>query len=502
MSSFEIVPNSIQVLPNDKQALRLRLTSLAPMWTALTNATVNAAGKIEPTNPALNYLGYGVHALAAGIGSVSFTLTADMFPPSGGTCGANLQDNDSSVFLGWQIDGTAGTLRFYNETGTVFSMAYTPTVGDVLKLEAAGLIWRGYLNDVEKASYTPATGIDYHCFYSAGATAPLAATPSFPPPILEGEWTVISDATWDAPAHGALANSTGAENTYSGGTVPGRYPIKARFAGSALQEAVGEIVIPPLMLAMPNAVVAKPTDVVELLTNYDKAQTHLVTWTALDGGVLHANRFTPLAAPANYRVRASVGQQRALVTVTVPIVIQPATSSGQKKLIAIGLGANLQLVTNLGSPTWSAVAGSITSGGLYTPPAFVGADVITVTSGPKSQSVLVEIVEVFPFDPDFGYTVEEAKTVVVNRTEDDEPYGRVKSPANQPRRKYELKFQGVGTDDLAIAEDFWNRHFPDRVFIYDDKFRGEKVACYFDSNLKYEPGAGCDVDYSFRLIEA
>ena len=92
--------------------------------------------------------------------------------------------------------------------------------------------------------------------------------------------------------------------------------------------------------------------------------------------------------------------------------------------------------------------------------------------------------------------------MIVNRTEDDQPYGRVKAPENQPRRRYELKFSGADLTEMAAVEDFWRRHYPQRIFMYNDRLRGEKVAVYFDSNLKYEPGSACELDYSFRLIEA
>jgi len=500
--SFEIVPNSITVLPGDKQALRLRATSLAPLWQGLTNANVNAARELAPVNPALNFGGYSGQLLTSGSGSVTYTLTAGSIPPAGGFSGGNIQDIDVSVYIGWLLDGTAGTLAFYNEIGTIFSMAYAPVVGDKITLEASGSIWRAFLNGVEKASYVPATGIDYPVFWTASMNAPLPTTPLISPPILQGDWSSLVIANWDTPTHGNLAVATGVVNEYRNGTTPGTYQIKARYAGSALQEAVAEIVIPPLMLAMPSAINAHPGERIELLTNYDDAQTQLVTWAALDGGTLNGNEYFAPTSPGNYRLRASVGQQRVLTTVTVPIVIQPAPTAGQKKLCAVGKAQSLQLETNLASPTWSCVTGSITTGGLYTAPVTVGTDRITLTSGATSHTVVIDIVEVFPFDSTFGYSVEIAKTVLVNRTEDDEPYSRVKAPRNQPRRRYELKFLDSDLQEYEMAEDFWDRHFPQRKFIYDDKLRGEKICGYFDSSLKYEPDASCGIAYSFRFIEA
>ena len=289
--SFEIVPNSITVLPGDTQALRVRVTSLAPLWQGLTNATINAARELTPVNPLLNFGGYSGHLLTSGSGTVVYTLTAGYLPPTGGFAGGNIQDDGSSVYIGWLLDGTLGTLAFYNEIGTIFTMAYTPMIGDTITLEASGSIWRAYLNGVEKASYMPASGIDYPVFWSASMNAPLPASPLIPPPIMVGEWTSLVIADWDTPAHGNLATATGVANEYRNGTVPGTYQIKARYAASTLQEAVAEIVIPPLMLAMPSAITAKPGDRIEMLTNYDKTQTALVTWTALDSGTLNGNEY-------------------------------------------------------------------------------------------------------------------------------------------------------------------------------------------------------------------
>lgn len=497
--SFEIVPNSIYVLPNDKQRLRLRTNSRTAIWHALANATVGNDYQLSPISLTGSIGAVGGQRLASGVGAVSVTLTSDSLPTTG-NFSLTLASIDFSVYVSFIFQG--GTVTFLNELGVVGSEAYTPTVGDVWTLEASGAIWRCYLNGAQKIAYAPVAGIEYPCEWSFGKSAPQLSTTKIPRFDLVGDWSNLADADWIAPAHGNLSSSSGVVTEFRNGTIPGSYKIKARYANSALQEAVADVIIPPLMLAMPSAITAKPGDRIELLTNYDEAQTQLVTWTALDGGTLNGNEYFAPTTPGNYRLRASSGAQRVLTTITVPIVIQPAPNAGQKTLCAVGKAQSLQLQTNLPSPTWSCVTGSITSGGLYTAPVTVGRDRIMVTSGSVSQTIVVEIVEVFPVDPTFGYSVENAKTVVVNRTEDDLPYGRVKAKQNQPRRRYELKFENADEAELTLVEEFWGHHFPQRKFIYHDKLRGEKVCVLFDSYLKYEPSSTCDIGYSFRLVEA
>lgn len=504
--SFEIVPSAITVLPGDRQALRLRVTSLAPLWQGLTNATITPARELAPVNPALNFGGYSGHLLASGIGSVTYTLTAGSIPPAGGFSGGNIQDIDASVYIGWLLDGTAGTLAIYNEIGTIFSMAYAPMPGDTLTLEASGSIWRAFLNGVLKASYTPASGIDYPVFWTASMNAPLPTTPLIAPPILTGEWTSLVIANWDTPAHGNLATATGVVNEYRNGTVPGTYQIKARYAASALQEAIAEITIPPLMLAMAPALTVPSGTQIELLTNYDQATTALVVWTALDGGSLSGNRWTAPAVPGNYRLQAAAGQQRVLTVVTVPISIKPGTGAGQKNLSGIARAGVLTLETNLTGATWTCARGSISSTGPFTAsyvaPFEVGTERITVTSGALVFTAVVEIMEVYPYDPTYGYSIDVEKTVVVAESEDAVRYGRVKNLHNQARLKADLKFSNRELTELNNAQEFWDRHFPQKKFLFNDKLRGEKRAVYFDSNLKYEPGAECAIDYAFRVSDA
>ena len=66
--------------------------------------------------------------------------------------------------------------------------------------------------------------------------------------------------------------------------------VEDRYAGigSAINNAVARVAN---LLAMPSAIAAKPGDRIEMLTNYDKTQTALVTWTALDGGTADAFHF-------------------------------------------------------------------------------------------------------------------------------------------------------------------------------------------------------------------
>ncbi len=504
--SFEIVPSAINVLPGDRQALRLRVTSLAPLWTGLTNAAVNAGREIEPVNPVLQFGGYGAHLLKSGIGQAVFEITANEIPPTGGFFGANIQDNDSSVFIAFLLNGTTGTLQFLNETGVIFSMAYTPTPGDTITLEASGSVWRGYLNGVEKTSYAPASGIDYPCFWTASMNPTFPATPKIQAPILLGEWTGITDAAWVTPPHGSLAVSSGSSNEYFNATLPGKYILKARFGGTDTQKAEAEITIPPLMLAMPDALNVSAGTNIELLTNYDQAQTTLVTWTALDGGTLNGNRWTAPAVPGFYRLRASAGTQRVMTVVTVPIYIRPTSTAGQTHVGAIGKAQTLALETNLPSPTWSCVVGSIIPTGPttanYTAPVFLGLDRIKVTSGAVVHTVLVDIVEILPVDPTYGYSVEIDKRIVVADSEDGTRYGRVKGLQAAKEYRYELKFDNRDLTELNLIEEFWARNFPHKKFLYFDKMRNDKVCVYFDSAIKYEPGADCAIAYSFRARSA
>lgn len=129
--------------------------------------------------------------------------------------------------------------------------------------------------------------------------------------------------------------------------------------------------------------------------------TATVVWTTNAGSITAGGVLTAqTTAQSGRQVTATVGAlaDSAVVDV-VPgpldhITVTPATVSLKtattQAFSAVGYDQYENVVTGL-TFTWSATRGSVTSGGLYTAPATVGADTVTATAGGKSGQSAVTV---------------------------------------------------------------------------------------------------------------
>jgi hypothetical protein len=154
--------------------------------------------------------------------------------------------------------------------------------------------------------------------------------------------------------------------------------------------------------------------------------------------------------------------------------------------------------------TWSASAGSINStSGLFTAPSQTGqAARITATNGTLSVTTDVPVLDAFPFDPTAVIKWERRKTVLVSTAEDRTRASRIKDKDGLSFDAWELTFSNKTVAELETALAFFDTHYPGVSFIFDDKLRNKRKVVYFDSNIAVEAGSGCDVDFSFRVVEA
>ena len=128
-----------------------------------------------------------------------------------------------------------------------------------------------------------------------------------------------------------------------------------------------------------------------------------VTWTASAGTVTTAGLYTAPSSAGSYTVTAtsvadSSKSASAVVTVSQPIQVSISVSPTTASLQTGGLqqfSAAVSGTTNT-AVTWTASAGTVTSGGLYTAPSSAGSYTVTATSAAdssKSSSAAVTVTQ-------------------------------------------------------------------------------------------------------------
>jgi hypothetical protein len=113
----------------------------------------------------------------------------------------------------------------------------------------------------------------------------------------------------------------------------------------------------------------------------------------------------------------------------------------------------------------------------------------------------VIVYEKFPYDPTAVIPVDVTGKVLVSEAEDGARAMRVKNKGGGSQRKFELQFKNRDLTELNAAIAFWQVNYNGRPIIFDDKVRGQRIIVYIDSDLHYDVGAACDIDYSFRIVE-
>src|SRR5262249_728030 len=278
----------------------------------------------------------------------------------------------------------------------------------------------------------------------------------------------------------------------------GEYFARAQIASSAFQQFDAIISIPPLTIIGPSAVTLDPGQKVRFRTNYDDAKSDLVTWSVVSGGGSFdaAHVYTAATAPGNSTIRAAFSPQQKDIVVTVRSVITPDYPAVEPSEV-------VDWDTNISAPTWTATAGSInSSSGIWTAPGVLGQTAkIGVSGGGFSVPPHVVIASKFPCDPTAMIPVDVSRKALISEAEDGTRAARIKNKSGGSQRKMELSFRNRDLTELEAVIAFWLANYPSKPFIFMDKVRNKRVVAYFASDLHYDVGASCDIDYSFRIVE-
>ncbi len=506
--AFEIYPAAVTMYPADKQTFFLRGTPPPVIYHSITNGTKQGDGTILQTSKTTD--AFVSVALVDGIGGITWTFDSQMLP-AGGVA-------QETQF--WLVTAGGGaTIRVYvgttstvvkNGSGTTLdTIAHTVASGDEYYLEVAGNLLRLSINGTVETEYevTAATRYPVYAFVSLyGAHA----TPHITVPAFTGNWNWddrvgVSNA-WTI-GDGTFSDSSDTVTTQvTAGTKPGTYTLSCVVGSVAAQTATSTVTVPPLSVLGNNEITMQPSTSIVLKTNYDAAQTSLVTWSIVSGsGSISSNKFTAPSTAGDTVLKAVSGYQDARITVTVPVTLA-ATTSGGASTKAAKPGEALTITTSMsGTLTWTAQCGSLSGSGLtrtWTAPSTTNiACRITVTNGTDTKILTIEVRDALPYVPNLNITTEYTKKVIVSEAEDGSIQGRSKTPSGQTPLRGELTFQNRELAEWEAMRTFFDDHHPGTPVIYDDLIRSKRHVVYFDSDIRAEFFTSGAIDYAFRIRE-
>ncbi|HKX31982.1 MAG TPA: hypothetical protein VJ302_30120, partial [Blastocatellia bacterium] len=501
-----IVPSLITIYPGDRQTFTCRANPLWPLWEGSSTTTVQEDFTLL-LDASADGDGTGGHQLVGGVGVIEFQITDFCRPTSTGSLQWVVYVNSPSGFFQYTLIVLPTQLTIKNELSvTIATVSYTTASGDVFRLEISNLV-KLYVNNVLKHSLTAYSGVArYPATYAAFLARPVAAgaTAIIPRPALTGDWQLRPIVAFTAPAVGSLTASSGIKTEYFNGTTPGIYTLTGQVDASedpnGYQRGTATIVIAPLSIIGDTAITMQPSSKARFKTSYDNAQSATVTWSVVSGSGSFSNgEFTAPSAAGTTVVRATSGNQAVDITITIPTVITQSLTAAQP-------GELVTFQTNLtGSITWSATAGTTPGSGTtfaWTAPGAAGQRVrITATNGTTTLVVWIEVLKLFPYQPNGPIESTDTKNALISSAEDGTRSSRVKNKNGNPAQTYDLTFEDRDKTEFAAVRSFWNEHYPGKAFILTDSVQNLRVVCYFDSEVNRKWETDCSMAYAFKVIE-
>jgi hypothetical protein len=509
MSRIRISPPVATVYPGDRQLFTAQATPPPAMWKDVSDSgDIKSDFSLEVDGAGSQTSANAGHRLHSGIGTVEFTIDDQCRPTSSGFFQfAGFVHEQTGFDYSYFVVISATTLEVKDEGAiTIFSQPYTPTSGDVFRLElVAG--FRLYRNGalLHQRLNLPTLVVFPH-FYSVFIGEPTASAPTrVPQPRLIGDWRLAPQVTWTTPAHGTLTPISGSTQAeYSGGTTPGTYAVTGAIEPAAdaggVQKGTATVIIPPLQILGPTEVTLDPGQSVRFKTNYDAAQTlDLLSWAVISGGgSFSQGEFTAPTAPGTTLVRATcaINKQVANITVTVPALITTPIS-------AAAPGDIVEFATNLADPpTWTASDGLINNAGIWRAPQGTDRTVrITATAGSNTATRDMLIVPKFPYS-DFSLPVtwDRNRDVLIAMSADRK--NRITRDKAPPYDSYPIKLTSRSLTESNAVDGFFDQQGFGKPFILEDKARGLRKVGWFDSKIAHEARDECDIDLAFQFLEA
>lgn len=306
--------------------------------------------------------------------------------------------------------------------------------------------------------------------------------------------------TWSSAQSGGFLDAFG---MYEAGFMPGAYPNGIRVSVSITpppaNTATASVTIQSIDLIVygPHSITLEPGGTHRVESNPSGLAVSYTAGGGSFGDGIDANLYTAPTAAGNYYFLVTYAGQTVRIDVHVPLRITP-------KEVNLAAGQSIQFTVNAAGAGWGVYSpygntGTITPSGLYTAPTS-GGTVVTVTASANgdSDTATVYFLAIYPYNPTYSVEWESVARVVLVRTEDGNPKGRLKSTS---KRAYQLRYVAREKAEVVEARAFHATRFPDVPFLFHDHNLGEYVPVFFDSAIKVQVDGACNFTYSFRLIE-
>jgi hypothetical protein len=223
MPKVEIIPQSIKVLPRNRQAFRVRSSPPGPQWYAITNGVINENYSLSHASAPF---GAGGHILESGVGNIQWTIDNNCKPSSTGNF------RYSIYFLGqlpnpaYHVNIKASTIDIRDQNNVQIGLlTFTVAPGDIFQLEISANA-RLYINGNLVHTYYFPTTTAYPIGYDAAITTPVVGSlPTIPAPRLSGRWVQKNIGFCLAPEHGLLTIADSNVTEYYGAEIPGVYHV-------------------------------------------------------------------------------------------------------------------------------------------------------------------------------------------------------------------------------------------------------------------------------------
>jgi hypothetical protein len=113
----------------------------------------------------------------------------------------------------------------------------------------------------------------------------------------------------------------------------------------------------------------------------------------------------------------------------------------------------------------------------------------------------IPVLETFPLDgPTLPVVWDRKLTALISTSEDRR--GRATRDKSPSHDAYEVKFTARTLTETNTVDAFFDAHGFGTLFILDDTVRGVRKVGWFDSEIRHEARDECDIDLSFRFLEA
>ncbi len=151
--------------------------------------------------------------------------------------------------------------------------------------------------------------------------------------------------------------------------------------------------------------------------------------------------------------------------------------------------------------TWTASDGTITAGGVYSPPNRSGSYIVTAINGANEVSnTTLTVNATFPFEPNWQYKRKKKEPVLLSVAEDERTV--VVRYKGLPVKSWVLGFKGRTQTEENSFDSFRDYHRLDKQFYYEDKEKALLLLVRFDMmEYEVEQGSYDSADFSCVLTE-